>query len=444
MRVSTGMIFDAGVTSINRHTSSLLHLQQQVSSGRRILTPSDDPVAAARALEVTQSKDVNEQFALNHNNANSALGLEEAQLSSASDVLARIRELAVQGGNTSLSHTDRQAITFELRARFEELIGIANASDGNGQYIFSGFMGSTKPFGGTVEDILAGNEINYQGDDGQRKLQVSPTRFLEVSDSGNDVFKRIRDGNGYFKTGYAAGNTGAATIDAGNITDPAVWNPLATKDYRIDFSVDNTVIPPVTYYDIINADAASPGFGTSLLTGGAPTLPPTPATGQRVYHSGQPIVLKSQGAEPAFDLGASVTISGDPAGGDSFSIAPSSSQSVFASVAKLIGAMESATTGSASSTAKLSNDIGFALTNLDRATDNILGVRAKIGSRMGEIDSLSSVSGDLTLQYQQTLSNLQDLDYAKAITDLTRRQTDLQAAQQSFVKVSQLSLFNYI
>jgi flagellar hook-associated protein 3 FlgL len=438
------MIFDAGVSTINKQTASLLHLQQQVASGRRILSPSDDPVAAARALEVTQSQDITAQFKLNHNNANSALGLEEAQLTGATDLLARVRELAVQAGNTSLSSSDRLALTAELRSRFEELTGIANATDGGGQYLFSGFMGSTKPFGGTIESILSGGEMVYQGDDGQRRLQVSPTRFLEVSDSGNDVFKRIRNGNGYFVTSYATANTGTGIVDAGSITDPATWNALPTKNFSIKFSVDNTVVPPVTYYDIVDTDPASPGNGNSLLTGLPPVLPPTSLTGQRAYQSGQPIVLKSQGAEPAFDLGGSVLIAGDPATGDSFSIAPSSSQSVFATLGKLIGAMESANTGTSGAMAKLSNDIGFALTDLDQATDNILRVRAQIGARMGEIESLSSVNEDLSLQYQQTLSQLQDLDYAKAISDLTRKQTDLQAAQQSFVRMSQLSLFNYL
>lgn len=444
MRISTGMIFDTGVSAINRQTASLLHLQQQVASGRRILSPSDDPVAAARALEVTQSSDIVAQFKQNHSNASSALGLEEAHLSSTTDLLARVRELTVQGGNTSLSNSDRRAITAELRARFEELTQTANATDGNGQYMFSGFMGSTKPFGGAVDSIIAGGEISYQGDDGQRKLQVSPTRFLEISDSGNDVFKRIRNGNGSFVTSYAAANTGTGIVDAGSITDPAIWNALPTKNFSINFSIDNTVAPPVTYYDIVDTDPASPTNGSSLLTGAAPVLPPTPVSGQRLYQSGQPIVLKSQGAEAAFDLGSSLLITGDPANGDSFGIAPSSSQSIFATIGKLIGAMESASTGSSSATAKLSNDIGFALTNLDQATDNILRVRAQIGSRMGEIDSLSGVNEDLNLQYQQTLSQLQDLDYAKTISDLTRKQTDLQAAQQSFVKMSQLSLFNYI
>jgi flagellar hook-associated protein 3 FlgL len=432
------MIFDAGVRGINRQTSDLLHLQQQVSANTRILAPSDDPVAAARALEVTQSKVVNAQFKLNHNNANSALGLEETQLTSAGDLVGRVRELAVEAGNTHLANSDRTAITTELRARFDELMGIANATDGSGQYLFSGFMGSTKPFGGNVDAIVAGTvpDVDYSGDDGQRRLQVSATRFLEVSDSGNDVFNRIRDGNGYFTTDYATGNAGTGVVDAGNITDPATWNALPDKNFSIDFSIDTTPVPPVTYYDIVDTTS-----GNSLLTG---LTPPTAIASQRVYQSGQPIMLKSQGAESPFNLGGSVTIQGDPATGDSFDIAPSSSQSIFKTIANLIGAMESANTGTSASTANLSNDIGFALTNLDQATDNILRVRAQIGSRMNEIDSLANVNEDLDLQYQQTLSNLQDLDYAKTYSDLTLKQTQLQAAQQSFVKIAQLSLFNYL
>ena len=438
MRVSSGMIFDAGVASINRQTASLLHLQQQVASNRRILAPSDDPVAAARALEVTQASDVAAQFKQNQNYANSALGLEEVHLGSAGDILARVRELAVQAGNTSLAASDRKAIASELRARFEEVLGVANATDGTGNHIFAGFMSAATPFGGTVESILSGGEIGYAGDDGQRKLQLSPTRFLEVSDSGSEVFKRVRNGNGYFATGYAAGNTGTGVVDSGNITDPAKWNALVARNFSINFSVDNAAVPPVTYYDIV--DTAS---GNSKLTGFAPVLPPTAATGQRVYQSGQPIILKNQGIEPAFDFGGSVLITGAPADNDGFSIAPSSSQSVFATLAHLIGALE-APGGTPAANAKLGSEIGFALTNLDQSTDNILRVRAQVGSRMNEIESLGKLNEDLDLQYQQTLSDLQDLDYARAISDLTRKQTDLQAAQQSFVKISQLSLFNYL
>ncbi len=421
MRVATSMIFDAGVAAINKQTASLLHLQQQVATGRRILTPADDPVAAARALEVTQSKDILAQYSTNQDNANSALGLEEAQLTSVNDMFARIKELTVQAGNATLSASDRKSIAFELRGRFDELLGIANAADGQGQYIFSGYMGSTKPFGGNVDAMNAalpppapGSEISYAGDDGQRRLQVSATRQIEISDSGNDVFSRIKNGNGYFATDYAknlAGvgtNTGTGVIDIGNVTDPAAWNALANKPLQIVFTSPDA-------YDIVDATAAVIGSGT--------------------YQSGQPIAIPGGGA--------SVTLTGAPATGDSFTIKPSTSQSVFKTLANLIKTLESDASLPADQ-AKYSNEIGFALNNFDKANDNILRVRAMIGSRMTELESLDSVNQDLNLQYQQTLSNLQDLDYAKAISDMTRKQTDLEAAQKSFIQTSQLSLFNYL
>ncbi|MDP2822952.1 MAG: flagellar hook-associated protein FlgL [Sulfuritalea sp.] len=431
MRVSSGMLFDAGVSGINRQMASLMKIQQQVSSGRRIQTPGDDPVAAARALEMTQASDVVAQFKQNQSYALSALGFEESQLTSAGDVLGRVRELAIQSGSTSLSATARKAIATELRASFDQLIGIANSTDGAGNHIFSGFMSATIPFGGSVDNILGGGEIVYQGDEGQRKLQVSPSRSIEVSDSGLDVFRRIRNGNGYFVTDYAAGNTGTAIVNSGTVTDPAVWQGASTQNLSIRFAVT----AGVTTYDIV--DTAS---GNSLLTGG---VAPASVANQRSFQAGQPIVLKSQGAEPAFDLGGSVTITGTAADGDSFSLVPSESQSVFATLANLIGALE-ATAGTPSANAKYMNDVGFAVTGLARASDNIVRVRAQIGSRMNEIESLSTLNDDLGLQYQQILSNLQDVDYAKAISDLTRQQIGLEAAQQSFVKVSQLSLFNFL
>jgi flagellar hook-associated protein 3 FlgL len=321
------MIFDAGVSSINRQTASLLHVQQQVAAGRRILRPSDDPVAAARALEVTQASDLVTQFKQNQDNASAALGLEETQLTSAIDVLARVQELAVLGGTTSLSATARRGIATELRSRFDELLGIANSTDANGQSAFSGFMGATTPFGGSVDSILAGNEIVYLGDDGQRKLQVSANRFIDTSDSGNDVFKRIRNGNGYFVADYAVGNTGTGIVSSGSVTNPATWNAVTTKNVAIRF----TVTGAVTTYDLV--DTVS---GNSLLTGAAA---PAPLASQRTYQSGQPIIL-SQVGPPAFDLGASISVKGAPASGDSFSIAPSASQSVFVTLAKLIGTLE--------------------------------------------------------------------------------------------------------
>lgn len=444
IRISTGMIFDQGVKAINSQTAQLLHVQQQVASNRRILTPADDPVGAARALVVNQSVDVAKQFATNHDNAKSALGLEEGHLAGVNELMGRLKTLAVQAGNGALTNTDRRTIATELRARFDELMGIANAADGNGEFIFGGYMSKTRPFAASVDAYIqnaATAEASlYSGDDGQRRLQVSPTRFMEVGDAGNDIFMRIKNGNGHFATNYAAGNTGTGVIDMGSVTNPAAWNSASnSKNLEVRFWVDTTGAigaANTTYYDLVDATS-----GNSLFTNAA-SATGAGGTYNHAYVANQPITFSGLAA-PYVDFGASVVVSGAPASGDAFTIQASSSQSLFRTLAGLIGTLEAGTSGGASN-AKYAIDIGNAIGNLDRANDNILRVRAAIGSRLSEVDSLASVNEDLKLQYQQTLSNIQDLDYAKAISDLTRKQTDLEAAQKSFLRTSQLSLFNYL
>lgn len=303
MRVSTNMIFAAGAGSMNKQSADLLHIQQQIASGRRILKPSDDPVAAARALEVTQSRDILAQFTTNQNNATSALALADGQLESATEILQRVRELTIQSGGPGLTAANRQSIAVSLRAYYASLMGIANTADGQGQFQFSGYQGATKPFSGSVDDLIAGSDVSYAGDDGHRSMQVSATRLIEVSDAGSDVF--IRTGSG---------------------------------------------------------------------------------------------------------------------------------ESVFKTIATLVGQLETNDT----------SGLTTAITRLDQASNNVLQVRASIGSRMNELESLGYMNTDLSVQYDQTLSDLQDLDYAKAISDLTLKKNLLQAAQESFSKISQLSLFDYI
>jgi flagellar hook-associated protein 3 FlgL len=446
MRVSTNMIFDAGVRTINNQTAKLLDLQQQVATGRRIVKPSDDPVAAARALELTQASDVVAQYSRNRENAQSSLSLQETQLVGVGELITRVRELATQGGNGSLTQDNRKAITAELRARYEELLGYANARDGNGKYLFAGYMGDTRPFAGSVE-----TGVQYFGDDGQRQLQVSPSRIIDISDSGKNIFQRIKDGNGTFVTGVSTSNTGTGVIDGGAVVDPTKWSDPSNgnRSYEIRFAVDsNSQLsqPGKTYYDIV--DVTDPLNPISVNTGGAPDSDPTSPgfTYASEYHSGQAIALYGSGTgglPPPADLGANVIITGDVKTGDGFTITPSTTQDLFATLSALIQDME-ASSANEGQHALLSNRIGFALTNLDQAEQSILRVRAQIGARLTEVDSLESINADTQIQYQQAISNLQDLDYAKAISDLTRKQTDLQAAQQSFVQISRLSLFNYL
>ncbi|HMM54927.1 MAG TPA: flagellar hook-associated protein FlgL [Candidatus Desulfobacillus sp.] len=429
MRVSTAMIFGNGLASMQRQSAQLLHTQQQAASGRRMLTPADDPVASARALEVGQAKNTNALYQINQKTAAEALAQQESLLASVGELMHDVRTLAVQGGGGSLNEADRRSIASELRQRFEQLVGFANAADGNGLYLFSGFMGGTKPFSGSV---AAG--VSYAGDDGQRLQQVSASRQLAVSDSGNEIFMRIRNGNGSFVTSAAATNAGSGVIDGGAVTDPAKWNaPGNGKDFSLRFAVDNSSVPPQTTYDIVDAS------NNSLLTG----LPSVGGPYPRVFTPGQAIVLKSQGGEPAFDFGAQLVITGQPANGDRFDIDASTSQSMFETLGRLIGALESST-GTPAGRTLLANRIGAALTDIDQAQDNLLRVRATVGARLNEIDSLANAGEALDLNYAQTLSRLQDVDYAEAITRLTQQQFYLEAAQKTYASVSGLSLFNYV
>lgn len=425
MRISTSMIFDAGMTSIQKQSSAMLETQQQVASGRRVLSPSDDPVAAARILEVEQAKGLNARYLSNQKAAAEMLGQMENKLESVEEVLLRARTLAVQAGNAALSQADRQSLADELREQFTELLGLANSTDGTGQYLFSGYMSSTPPFSGAVETVTASasSDITYAGDEGQRLLQVGISRQIAVSASGTEVFTRIRNGNGTFRTAAATGNTGSGIIDQGAILDPAKWTAgnIPATGLKIAFSI----VAGTLSYDI--QDAAT---STSLLT--APIA----------YTAGQAIPLVKQTA-PAADYGAQVVISGTPAGGDSFTITPSGNQSLFRTLGDLIEAIETPT-ALTTGNSLLTNRLGSALANLDRAEDNVLAVRASIGSRMSELDGLGSAGEDMSIQYDQTLSGLRDIDFAAAITQLTQQKSYLEAAQMSFMKINSLSLFNYV
>jgi flagellar hook-associated protein 3 FlgL len=422
------MIYDSGVAAIQKKTTDLLNVQQQMATGRRMLTPSDDPVAAAQALEVTQSMDINTQFQSNQQNAKDTLSLSESQLQSAGDVLTQVRQLTTQLGNPSLSDTDRKSIASQLRQDFSQLMGIANTQDGTGNYLYSGFRGDTQPFTGSAD-----TGVTYNGDNGQRELPVTATHSLAISDSGQSIFLGGPDASVPFATAADPLNKSTATIGSAAISDANKWNAATNgKNYTVKFAAAGGV----TTYDIVDSN------GNSLLTN-APATNSAPLPG--VYQSGTAIQLKAlPNVVGGADLGASVTINGSPSNGDTFTIRPSAPASIFGTIANLIKAAETPTSGSSTASTALSSAVAAGLSNIDTAQNNILTVTANIGSRMNQADALISTSGQTKLNYQNTLSQLQDLDYASAVTNLNKNQVNLQAAEQSFTKVTQLSLFNYL
>ena len=404
MRISSNTLFDSNVAALSQQQARLLQTQQQISTGRRILTASDDPVAATRALDITQSDAMNTQYASNRTAARHTLSLAESTLQSVTSLLQDVRIAAISAGNGAFANSDRQTIATELSGRLQELTGLANSTDGAGNYLFAGFQSKTQPF----VDTSAG--MGYFGDDGQRLVQVGASRQMASSNSGSDVFMRVKNGNGTFVTQAASANTGNGVASLGSTTNPAL---LTGNNYSVTFSV----VGGVTTYDVTNTS-------TSAVV----------ATGNP-YVSGQAI---------SFD-GMQFAIQGAPANGDSFTVSPSTNESIFKTISDLIAALNTPlASGVGGGMAQLTSSLNRGLNNLDNALDNVLSTRSSLGLRLNEIDALQTAGDDLSLQFRQTLSELQDVDYNKALSDLTQQKMYLQAAQQTFAKVADLSLFSYL
>lgn len=221
MRISTNMIFDQSMGAMQRQSAALLYTGQQIATGRKILTPADDPVASARALDVTQSRSVNTQFTTNQGAAEDALRLVEGQLTGVGDILQYARVRALEAGNAALSDREVQFIATDLRSQFDAMKALANTRDANGDYLFAGYRSADQPFNGTVD-----GGMSYAGDQGSRTMQVSPSRFMPTSFAGEDVFGEA--GSGVFETlatfiqaleGPAAGRAAAITAAVEGIDD---------------------------------------------------------------------------------------------------------------------------------------------------------------------------------------------------------------------------------
>jgi len=295
MRVSTNMIYDQGIGTIQQFWKNLLHVQQEVATGRRVLTPADDPIAASRALDVNKSRVINAQYKFNLGTATDNLKLVENKLMGMGEILQYMREGAIAAGDGVFTQKEIDFIVADLRNQFDALLTLANTRDVAGNYLFSGYKADVQPFQGGY------GSVTYEGDQGTRTIQVSSSRFMPVSLPGSDLFEDVFD-----------------------------------KLYAFIDALEN------------------PGPG---------------------------------GVIEGVKLGIGV---------------------------------------------------------IDNALDTELRVRAQIGSQLVELEQLGNVNSDMDIQYADTLERLQGCDYAEAISRLTRLQANLEASQLSFMRVSGLSLFNFL
>ncbi len=402
MRISTQSFYEQSKTAMSALQSNLLRTQQQLGAGTKILAPSDDPLGATRALAVSQSIALTTQYAASRAHTTQTLTMEENALQSVTTVLQNVKGMLVEAGNGTYTDADRATIATALQSSLDQLQGLANTDDGNGQFLFAGFKSGTAPF---VND--ASGSVNYVGDQGQRLAQVDAARQIAGTDDGKTIFQTAPSGAGYVTS--AAGNTGSGVFGASSVVDSG--HADFGKDFVIKF--------------------------TSATTYEVDTVPPSLSPAPQAYTAGSPIVFG----------GLQISISGTPDANDEFSVVPAknSDANVFSILRDVITALKTpAANAGAQGQAAVLNALSTANRKITNAHDNVLTVRTTVGARMQELDALSVTGDNRKLTDKSYLSELQDLDYGTAIAEFYQRQTALQASQQTFIKVQQIALFNYL
>lgn len=397
MRISSNQLFQQGLSAMLERQSALSRAQLEISSGQKMLSAADDPVGAVRAAGLDAAIARGEQFIENASFARTRLSAEENAVDSAVNVMQRLRDLTLQANNATQSNESRAAIGREVREQLDNLLQIANTATGDGNYLFAGFQENVKPFS------FSNGTLSYHGDDGRREIQLGPSRSVADADPGSHVFAGIKKGNGDFEALAGNGNTGSAVISTGSVTDYGVWDE---REYQIVFA------SPTDYE--IQDDTA-----TVIATG--------------TYSEGDSIGF----------AGINVTLSGPAETGDSFTVRPSERTDVMSIVEQLARELETPRSNPVERAAQ-TNGLNVALSDISRALDHLVEIQTGIGTRLNVVDQEVELNENVNLQLQQSLSGIRDVDMVEAASRLSQNLTGLQAAQQAFARVQQLSLFDYL
>ncbi|MDH0622793.1 flagellar hook-associated protein FlgL [Pseudomonas chengduensis] len=406
MRISTIQAFNNGVNGLQRNYANVTRTQEQISTGNRILTPADDPVASVRLLQLEQQQAVLKQYNANLNAAQNSLTQEESTLVAVENVLQRVRELTIRAGNGSLNQGDRQSIAAELAEREDELLSLMNTRNARGEYLFAGFQGKTQPFVRQPDGSYA-----YTGDDGQRQVQIASSLELPISDSGRAIF-----GSGL--------NAARLTVD---IADGTIGGLLVQDEVSYGSFPDG-------------------GFSISFDAGDPLNYTLTPSDGSPAISG-----WLSEGKDTALTYqGVSFYVNGTPAPGSSYTVTgpdpaanmtddPQVRVNPLNVIADLRQVLENSTDGR-----EIRDAVSLSIANLDASMDAVDQGRGQIGARMNVVSSTLADNENVALVNQATQAELRELDYPEALSRLSLQSTVLEAAQQSYVRIANLSLFNLL
>ena len=404
MRISSASVYQDAASNFNNMQSSIAATINELATGIALTSPAVDPSAAAQVLVATQGSNVNTQYGVNGHLAAGALNTQDGILSGATNLLQSLESQVVQAGSGALSAADRATIAGQFQSGISQLMAVANSTDSNGNYVFSGNTVGTQPY------VATSSGGQYNGNQETQMVQVDNAQQLAVTSVGSSIFGNITvSPNVYFGTA-SANNTSTATISPATLSGVGA---VTGDSYAVKFT------SPTTY------DVTDSSTGVTLSTNNA-------------YTSGGTISIP--GAQFKIANGAGAT--GPAATGDTFNVQPGN-QNIFQALTNIMKALQAPVVTGGDRT-NLANAVAQANTSISASLGNVLNARDQIGNSLQQITSLASIGTTLNLSYQTTISTLQDVNYAQAVSQLSLEQFTYKAAQQAFASTSQLSLLSLI
>ena len=451
MRVATSWSHQLSLNAILAQQAKTTKTQLHLSTGLKILTPSDDPAASVRVLDYQQSIAKTNQYQDNIETARARNNVEDSALNSSVNILQRARELAVQSLNSgALTASDKKAMEQEVRQLLDNMVGIANTKNANGEHIFSGDLSGVPPFkydSTIVPPLTQPTGYVYQGGVNQRVIQISEDRQVADGDLGLTVFEDVPSVSlaAVAKNGkqsvFETLSTFADALAGKFLPVNAAIQGNRMLKYGLDYSAGSKAFDlavnggPASTISIAAGNYTSIDDLVGAVNAGIAASPLNGTVTARVSGNNVEFVSGLSGAASA------VTISNDANGVlTDFGFNPAGQSAVGANASTFIN-VDGTPKDMGAVYDKTVNDV---LVDIDAAYKKIGEAEARVGSRGRALDDQQSQNEKYVLDTETTLSQTQDLDYAEAITRFNLQNTTLQAAQQSFAKIQSLSLFDYI
>lgn len=405
MRVSTAQFYLQSSNQMSSKSSDVNDQMAHLSSGKRVHTAKDDAVTFGTLSGYKDDLANIEKYKRNIDRAESHNNLQEVVFSDAERILDKIKQDMLLANNGRMSSEDLQVLADQVRNSFDQLLDIGNTKNENGDYIFSGFQTELKPFSQQSD-----GSVVYNGDAGVNSIQVSKNIDIATNQTGDAAFLNTANAIGDFTATYPTlpGNTSGVAVESANVVDRGVYNTsVLPHDYTFTF-------------DAVTNDL------TVTDSGGGVVFPAAP------FVAGQTV---------SFD-GIDVTLSGNPLPGDSFVISEKEEISIFETVNSAIEWMERGTVSVDQEQHQV--DYNTILNQMNSAMSHITSRRVDSGVRLQVLDSQKNRHLDNELSLNANKGKIEDLDFAKAISEFEQSKLALQASQQAFSKVQGLTLFNYI